>query len=90
MFSGDDALKKIGVLSGGEKSRVMLGKLLVTPANLLLLDEPTHHLDMDSCDALLAAIEDFDGTVVMVTHNEMFLNALADRLIVFQDGGKNF
>ncbi|MEW6670747.1 MAG: ABC-F family ATP-binding cassette domain-containing protein [Thermodesulfobacteriota bacterium] len=87
MFSGDDALKKIGVLSGGEKSRVMLAKLLVTPANLLLLDEPTHHLDMESCDALLAALADFAGTVVMVTHNEMFLNALADRLIIFQDGG---
>jgi len=87
MFSGDDALKKIGVLSGGEKSRVLLAKLLVTPANLLLLDEPTHHLDMESCDALLAALVDFAGTVVMVTHNEMFLNALADRLIVFQNNG---
>jgi len=87
MFAKDDALKKIGVLSGGEKSRVMLGKLLVTPANLLLLDEPTHHLDMESCDALLAAIAAFDGTVVMVTHNEMFLQALADRLIVFRDSG---
>ncbi len=84
MFDGDSALKKIGVLSGGEKSRVMLGKLLVTPCNLLLLDEPTNHLDMESCDALLAAIDNFDGTVVMVTHNEMFLHALAQRLIVFQ------
>jgi len=87
MFSGDDALKKIGVLSGGEKSRVMLAKLLVTPTNLLLLDEPTHHLDMESCDALLAALVNFAGTVVMVTHNEMFLNALADRLLVFQNDG---
>ncbi len=84
MFEGDDALKKIAVLSGGEKSRVMLGKLLVTPVNLLLLDEPSNHLDMDSCDALLAAIDNFEGTVVMVTHNEMFLHALAQRLIVFQ------
>ena len=63
MFSGDDALKKISVLSGGEKSRVMLGKLLVTPVNLLLLDEPTNHLDMDACDALLAALDNFSGTV---------------------------
>ncbi len=85
MFEGDAALKKISVLSGGEKSRVMLGKLLVTPVNLLLLDEPTNHLDMDSSDALLAAIDSFDGTVVMVTHNEMFLHALAHRLIVFQN-----
>jgi ATP-binding cassette subfamily F protein 3 len=87
MFEGDSALKKIAVLSGGEKSRVMLGKLLVTPVNLLLLDEPTNHLDMESSDALIAAIDSFEGTVVMVTHNEMFLHALADRLIVFNDNG---
>lgn len=87
MFSGDDALKKISVLSGGEKSRVMLGKVLATPVNLLILDEPTNHLDMESCDSLLAAIDNFDGTVIMVTHNEMFLHALAQRLIVFQDDG---
>ena len=85
MFSGDDALKKISVLSGGEKSRVMLGKLLVTPVNLLLLDEPTNHLDIDACDALLAAIDNFAGTVIMVTHNEMFLHALAQKLIVFRN-----
>jgi len=85
MFSGDDALKKISVLSGGEKSRVMLGKLLVTPVNLLLLDEPTNHLDMESSDALMAAIDNFDGTVIMVTHNEMFLHALGQRLIIFQN-----
>ncbi|HNY64786.1 MAG TPA: ABC-F family ATP-binding cassette domain-containing protein [Deltaproteobacteria bacterium] len=83
MFEGDFALKKIEVLSGGEKSRVMLGKLLVAPANLLLLDEPTNHLDMESSDSLLEALDSFDGAVVMVTHNEMFLHALAERLIVF-------
>jgi ATP-binding cassette subfamily F protein 3 len=86
LFEGDAALKKISVLSGGEKSRVMLGKLLATPVNLLLLDEPSNHLDMESCDALLASLDNFDGTVVMVTHNEMFLHALADKLIVFQKG----
>jgi ATP-binding cassette subfamily F protein 3 len=85
MFEGDFALKKIQVLSGGEKSRVMLGKLLVTPVNFLLLDEPTNHLDMESSDALLAALDSFDGAVVMVTHNEMFLHALAERLIIFQN-----
>ncbi|MEI6128132.1 MAG: ATP-binding cassette domain-containing protein, partial [Pseudomonadota bacterium] len=85
MFEGDAALKKVGVISGGEKSRVMLGKLLATPLNLLLLDEPTNHLDMDSSDALLAAIDSFKGAVVMVTHNELLLHALAERLIVFQD-----
>jgi ATP-binding cassette subfamily F protein 3 len=83
MFEGDYALKKIEVLSGGEKSRVMLGKILVTPVNVLLLDEPTNHLDMESSDALLAAIDSFEGAVIMVTHNEMFLHALAQRLIIF-------
>jgi ATP-binding cassette subfamily F protein 3 len=84
-FEGDDALKKIAVLSGGEKSRVLLGKLIATPINLLLLDEPTNHLDIESNDALLAAIDSFDGAVVMVTHNEMFLHALAERLVVFDN-----
>jgi len=85
MFEGDDALKKVAVLSGGEKSRVLLGKLIATPINLLLLDEPTNHLDIESNDALLAAIDNFDGAVVMVTHNEMFLHALAERLVVFDN-----
>jgi ATP-binding cassette subfamily F protein 3 len=85
MFEGDDALKKIAILSGGEKSRVLLGKLIATPLNFLLLDEPTNHLDIESNDALLAAIDNFDGAVVMVTHNEMFLHALAERLIVFDN-----
>ncbi|HOO46306.1 MAG TPA: ATP-binding cassette domain-containing protein, partial [Deltaproteobacteria bacterium] len=83
MFEGDNALKKIEVLSGGEKSRVMLAKILVTPVNVLLLDEPTNHLDMESSDALLAAIDSFEGALIMVTHNEMFLHALAERLIIF-------
>ena len=64
----------------------MLGKLIVTPCNLLLLDEPTNHLDMDSCDSLLAAIDAFDGAAVIVTHNEMFLHALATRFVVFDRG----
>ncbi len=85
LFEGDEALKKIDVLSGGEKARVMMGKLLVTPVNLLLLDEPSNHLDMESCDALVAAIDNFDGAVIMVTHNELFLHALAQRLIVFHE-----
>jgi ATP-binding cassette subfamily F protein 3 len=87
MFEDDDALKKITVLSGGEKSRVLLAKLIASPVNLLLLDEPTNHLDMDSSDALLEALDAFDGAVIMVTHNEMFLHAMAERLIVFQDDG---
>jgi ATP-binding cassette subfamily F protein 3 len=86
MFEGDHALKKIAVLSGGEKSRVMLGKILASPCNLLLLDEPTNHLDIDSCDSLLAAIDAFDGAVVIVTHNELFLRSLANRFVVFDRG----
>ena len=86
MFDDEYALKTISVLSGGEKSRVMIGKLLATPLNLLLLDEITNHLDMESCDALLAALDNFPGALIMVTHNEMFLHALAERLIVFRDG----
>ena len=84
MFEGEAALKKIGVLSGGEKSRVLLAKILARPVNLLILDEPTNHLDLESCDALLAALDNFEGAIVMVTHNEMMLKALAERLIVFQ------
>ena len=85
MFSGDNALKKIKVLSGGEKSRVVLGKILVTPCHLIFLDEPTNHLDMQSCDSLIEAIDDFDGSVVMVTHNEMHLRNVATKLIVFDN-----
>jgi ATP-binding cassette subfamily F protein 3 len=87
MFSGDLATKSIKVLSGGEKSRVLLGKILLTPSNLLLLDEPTNHLDMDSCDSLIEAINDFSGAVLVVTHNELFLNNIANRLIVFSEDG---
>ncbi|MFQ5688290.1 MAG: ABC-F family ATP-binding cassette domain-containing protein [Candidatus Scalindua sp.] len=83
MFSGDSALKKIEVLSGGEKCRTLLGKLLVMPTNLLLLDEPTHHLDMQSCEAMMDAIDNFDGAVLMVTHNEHILHRVANKLIIF-------
>ncbi len=90
MFSGDDADKKISVLSGGERSRVMLGKIIATPANLLFLDEPTNHLDMYSIDALTDAIKAFEGSVVLVTHSEMMLRALADALVIFREGNAEF
>ncbi|MBS0605128.1 MAG: ABC-F family ATP-binding cassette domain-containing protein [Verrucomicrobia bacterium] len=76
MFPGDTAKKKIAVLSGGEKSRVLLGKILARPCNLLLLDEPTHHLDVESIEALIDALEDFEGAVVIVTHSELILKRL--------------
>ncbi|MEA1953948.1 MAG: ABC-F family ATP-binding cassette domain-containing protein [Campylobacterota bacterium] len=86
MFSGESAEKKIEVLSGGERSRVMLGKIIGTPANLLLLDEPTNHLDMQSIDSLCSAIESFQGSTIMVTHSEMLLRKLATSLIIFHKG----
>ena len=87
MFQGDLAAKPIKVLSGGERSRVLLGKLLVAPSNLLLLDEPTNHLDIESVESLLDAVDEFPGGVLLVTHSEMIIERLATRLIVF-DGGK--
>ena len=87
MFEGDRALKKISVLSGGERSRVLLGKMLVTPSNLLLLDEPTNHLDMESIDSLVEALETFKGAILIATHSEMILQAVATKLIVFDRGG---
>jgi ATP-binding cassette subfamily F protein 3 len=87
MFSGDAALKKVKVLSGGERSRVLLGKILATPCNMLLLDEPTNHLDMESIESLIDALEDYEGTAMVVTHDEELLHAFATRLVVF-DGGK--
>ena len=83
LFPGALANKPISVLSGGEKSRVMLGKILLKPTNLLLLDEPTNHLDLDACESLLDAIRCFSGAVVMVTHSEYFLHNVANKLIVF-------
>ena len=90
MFSGDLGDKKIEVLSGGERSRVMLGKIIGTPANLLFLDEPTNHLDMQSIDALADAIDNFEGSLIMVTHSEMLLRRLADALIIFHKGGAEY
>ncbi len=87
MFSGDSADKKISLLSGGEKSRVMLGKILVDEVNILFLDEPTNHLDMDSIDSLTTAIKNFDGAVVIVTHSENLLRKVANRLVVFAKDG---
>ncbi len=86
LFEDDKALKKVSVLSGGERSRVMLGKILARPANLILLDEPDNHLDAESVDALIEAIDNFDGGIIIVTHSEMILKAIANRLVVF-DGG---
>ncbi|OUU19880.1 MAG: hypothetical protein CBC13_11860 [Planctomycetia bacterium TMED53] len=86
MFGGDLALKKVEVLSGGEKSRTLLGRVLACPGNLLLLDEPTNHLDMASTDALIEAIRAYPGAAVMVTHVESVLRETCNRLVIFDDG----
>ena len=91
MFSGENAKKKISLLSGGEKSRVMLGQIIARHVNVLFLDEPTNHLDMDSIEALTKAIQKFKGSVVIVTHSEELLRRVCDRLIIFAtDGARVF
>jgi ATP-binding cassette subfamily F protein 3 len=90
MFSGDDSKKKVSLLSGGEKSRVMLGKILAKDVNILFLDEPTNHLDMESIDSLTTAIENFDGSCIVVTHSEELLRRVCDRLIIFSKGGADY
>lgn len=87
MFSGDQSEKKTNILSGGEKSRVLLGKILASPCNMLLLDEPTHHLDMESIEALVDALDAFKGAVVFVTHSELILRQLELNKIVICHNG---
>ncbi|MBF0104097.1 MAG: ATP-binding cassette domain-containing protein [Deltaproteobacteria bacterium] len=86
LFDQALAEKKIGVLSGGERSRVLLGKILAREVNLLLLDEPTNHLDQESIEGLLDGFDNFDGAVILVTHSEMILRRFATRLIIFKNG----
>lgn len=83
MFSGDLAKKKIKVLSGGERARVLLGKLLAKPTNLLLLDEPTNHLDQESVESLTLELQNYPGAVVIVTHSESMLREVAQKLVIF-------
>lgn len=87
LFSGDDVLKTVHSLSGGEKARLSLSKLMMQNANLLVLDEPTNHLDIDSKEVLEAAMSDFPGTIIFVSHDRYFINKIADKVVEMQRDG---
>lgn len=86
LFSGDDVFKKIGVLSGGEKSRVALAKILLTKSNFIILDEPTNHLDISSKDVLLKALINFSGSLILVSHDIDFLKPLVNKVVEVKQG----
>jgi ATP-binding cassette subfamily F protein 3 len=86
LFTGDDADKKVKVLSGGEKSRLILAKLLINPPNFLLLDEPTTHLDVDAVDALVRALTDYEGTIVFISHDIYFVRSIANVVFEVKNG----
>jgi ATP-binding cassette subfamily F protein 3 len=84
-FRGEDVFKKVAVLSGGEKTKLVLAKLLFQPANFLIFDEPTNHLDLDSRQAMEEALQSYDGTLLIVSHDRFFLDQVADRIIAIED-----
>jgi ATP-binding cassette subfamily F protein 3 len=87
LFSDDDVFKRIGVLSGGERNRYAMARMLLQPPNFLLLDEPTNHLDLQAKDVLLEALQKFSGTVVFVSHDRYFIDKLATRVFQIEGGG---
>ena len=89
LFSNDEVTKKIKVLSGGERARVALCRLLLEPYNLLIMDEPTNHLDITSKELLKKALINFDGTLIVVSHDRDFLQGLSNKIYEFKDKGIN-
>lgn len=89
LFTGDDVFKKTGILSGGEKSRLALARILLSPVNFLILDEPTNHLDIFSRNVLCEALEKYPGTLILISHDEQLLSLLAEKVYEVQNGGIN-
>ncbi|MBQ0757491.1 MAG: ATP-binding cassette domain-containing protein, partial [Amphritea sp.] len=87
LFSQNEIKKSVQVLSGGEKGRMLLGKLILQQPNILLMDEPTNHMDMESIEALNLALENFEGSLIFVSHDREFVSSLATRVIELNENG---
>jgi ATPase subunit of ABC transporter with duplicated ATPase domains len=88
LFSGDDTKKSVKVLSGGEKGRMIYGKLMLTRPNVLIMDEPTNHMDMETIESLQIGLEHYPGTLIFVSHDREFVGGLATRIIELNAGGR--
>lgn len=87
LFSGDEVMKPVRVISGGEQGRMLFGKLMLLQANVLIMDEPTNHMDMESIESLNTALEKYDGTLVFVSHDREFVSSLANKIIELKPDG---